>query len=129
MLYSLGYRCFTLCSDWTKFHRKLVTLQEIFQRNGYTTSFIDQAFKKFLDRLHIIKPTLVTVEKKLLRLVLPYLGPTSLQVRTKIRNAMKGTLNCCKLQVIFKSRRKLSNMFRFKDRVAYDLVSGVRYGL
>ena len=37
----------------------------------------------------------------------------SLQVGTKIRNAMKSTLNCCKLQVIFKSERTLSNIFRF----------------
>ena len=59
--------------------------------------------------------------------VLPYLGPISLQVRIKIRNAMKSTLNCCKLQVIFKSERKLSNMFRFKDRVPYDLVPGAVY--
>ena len=35
MFYTLIYRCFTLCSDWTKFHRELVTLKEIFQRNGY----------------------------------------------------------------------------------------------
>ena len=42
------------------------------------------------------KPTLAIVEKKPLRLVLPYLGPISL-------NAMKNTLNCCKLQVICKS--------------------------
>ena len=40
---------------------------------------------------------------------------------------MKSTLNCCKLQVIFKNERKLSNVFRFKDRVPYDLVSGVVY--
>ena len=40
---------------------------------------------------------------------------------------MKNTLNHCKLQVIFKNERKLSNMFRFKDRVPYDLVSGVVY--
>ena len=40
---------------------------------------------------------------------------------------MKSTLNCCKLQVIFKSERKLSNMFRFKDGVSYNLVSGVVY--
>ena len=127
MLYTLIYRCFTLCSDWSKFHRELVTLKEIFQRNGYPKSFIDKCFKKFLDRLHIIKPTSATVEKKALRLVLPYLGLISLQVRTKIRNAMKSTLNCCKLQVIFKNERKLSNVFRFKDRVSYDLVSGVVY--
>ena len=58
-------------------------LKEIFQRNGYPKSFIDKCFKKFLDRLHIVRPTSATVEKKALRLVLPYLGPISLQVRTK----------------------------------------------
>ena len=122
MLYTLVYRCFTLCSDWSKFHRELVTLKEIFQRNGYPKSFIDKCFKKFLDRLHIIKPTSATVEKKALRLVLPYLGLISLQVRTKTRNTMKNTLNSCKFQFIFKNEGKLSNMFRFKDRVLYDLV-------
>ena len=86
-----------------------------------------KCFEKFLDRLHIIKPISATMEKKALRLILPYLKPISLQVRTKIRNAMKSTLNCCKLQVIFKNERKLSNMFRFKDCVPYDLVSGVVY--
>ena len=75
-----------------------------------------------MDRLHIIKPILETVRKNPLRLVLPYLGLIALQVITKIRNAMKDTLNCCKLQIIFKSKRKLSNMFRFKDWVPYDLV-------
>ena len=77
--------------------------------------------------LHIIKHTLVTIEKKPLRLSLPYLGPVSLQVRTKIRNAMISILNCSKLQVTFKSKRKLCNMFRFIDCVPYDLVSGVVY--
>ena len=91
MLYTLVYRCFTLCSDWSKFHRELVTLKEIFQRNGYPKSFIDKCFKKFLDRLHIIKSSSETVEKKALCLVFPYLGPISLQVRTKIRNAMKNS--------------------------------------
>ena len=127
MLYTLVYRYFTLCSDWSKFHRELMALKEIFQRNGYPKLFTDKCFKKLLDRLDIIKPTSATVGKKALRLVLPYLGLISLQVRTKIRNAMKNTLNCCKLQFIFKNERKLSNMFRFKDWVPYALVSGVVY--
>ena len=84
-------------------------------------------FFKFLNRLHIIKPTSATVENKALRLVLPYLGPISLQVRTKIRNAMKNTLKCCKLKVIFKNERNLSNMFKFRDHVPYDLVSVAVY--
>ena len=40
---------------------------------------------------------------------------------------MKSATNCCKLQVIFKSERNLSNMFRYKDSAPYDLVSDVVY--
>ena len=90
------------------------------QGNGYPKSFIDKCFTKFLERLHIIKPTTATVKKNALRFVLPYLGQISLQGRTKIRNSVKSTLNHCKLLVTFKYERKF-------DRVPYDLVSGVVY--
>ena len=40
---------------------------------------------------------------------------------------MKSTLNCCILQIIFENERKISNMFRFKDHVPYDLVLGAFY--
>ena len=109
-------------SDWARVHREFVVLKEIFQKNSYQISFIDNSFKKFLNNSHIVKPTLVTVEKKPLLLILPYLGTISLQVRTKIRCTMKGTLNCCKLQVIFRCETKLSNMFRLKDCVRCKLV-------
>ena len=36
-------------------------------------------------------------------------------------------MNSCKLQIVFKSQRKLSNVFHFKDRLPFDLVSGVVY--
>ena len=78
-------------------------------------------------KLPIIKPISATVEKKALLLVSPYSRPISLQLRTKLRNAMKNTLNHCKLHVIFKYERKFSNMFRLKDRVPYNLVPGVVY--
>ena len=51
----------------------------------------------------------------------------SLQTRTKLRKSFKNILNCCKLQIVFKSQRKLANVFRFKDRLPFDLVSGVVY--
>ena len=65
------------------------------------------------------------MEKKPLPLVLVYLEPISLQVRKKIRKAMKNTLNCCKLQIIFKGESEFPNKFRFNDRILNDLVSGV----
>ena len=43
------------------------------------------------------------------------------------RKSLKDLLNSCKLQTVFKSQRKLSNIFRFKDHLPSDLVSGVVY--
>ena len=60
-------------------------------------------------------------------LSLSYLGEISLQTRTKLRKSFKGLLNSCKLQFVFKSQRKLLNVFRFKDRLPSDLVPGVAY--
>ena len=49
--------------------------------------------------------------KKRLFLVLTYLGPLSLQTRTKLRKSLKVILNCCKLQIVFKSENKLGTLF------------------
>ena len=80
-----------------------------------------------INKLVIKQPQVTTVEKKTLILPLPYQGDISLQTRTKLRKSFKDILNCCKLQIVFKSQRKLAYVFRFKDRLPFDLVSGVAY--
>ena len=80
-----------------------------------------------INKLVVKRPQVTAVEKKTLILSLPYLGDISLQTRTKLRKSFKGVLNCCKLQIVFKSQKKLANVFRFKDRLPFDLVSGVVY--
>ena len=70
---------------------------------------------------------MITGPKKTLILVVPYLGPLWLDTRTKLREALKGILNCCKLQIVFKSRNKLAKAFRFKDPIPKELTSGVVY--
>ena len=72
-------------------------------------------------------PQVTKVEKKFLILPLPYLGDVSLQTRTKSRKSFKGILNCCKLQIVFKSQRKFANVLWFKNCLPFDLVSGVVY--
>ena len=81
----------------------------------------------FLDNKYRVREKVITVPKKTLFLVLPYLGPLSLQTRTKLRKSLKGILNCCKLQIVFKSQNKLAKAFRFKDRIPKELTSGVVY--
>ena len=40
LLHTLLYRCFRICSDWTKFHLELVKLIDVFKSNGYPENFI-----------------------------------------------------------------------------------------
>ena len=77
--------------------------------------------------MHVVKETTLTVEKKSLVLVLPYLGSISLQTTTKLKKSSKNILNCCKLQIVFKNKTRLGNNFHFKDQIPKDLTSGVVY--
>ena len=45
----------------------------------------------------------------------------------KIQKVPKRTLGGCKIQIVFKNQINLSNVFRFKDRLPYVLVSSVAY--
>ena len=47
--------------------------------------------------------------------------------RTKLKQALKGVLNCCKLEIVFKCQTRLSNSFRYKDPIPKYLISGVVY--
>ena len=53
MIYTLAYRCFKICSDWTKFHEELNFLKHVFLKKGYPLSFIDKCFKMVINKLVI----------------------------------------------------------------------------
>ena len=40
-VYTLAYRCFRICSSWTKLHNELVCLKKTFVKNGYPEDFIN----------------------------------------------------------------------------------------
>ena len=84
-----------------------------------------------MDNIHIVKETTLTVEKKPLVLVLPYLGSISLQTRTKLKKSLKNILNCCKLQIVFKIR--LDEATTFISRIRFPkillLVSFINFNM
>ena len=110
MIYTLAYRYFKICSVWTKFHAELNFLKHVVLKNWYHLSFFDKCFKMVIKKLVIKHPQVTTVEMKTLILYLPYLWDVSLQTRTKLKKSFQGILNSCKLQIIFKSQRKLANV-------------------
>ena len=76
-------------------------------------TLLTNVLKKLLNNVHFVKENVPTVEKKRLPQVFLYLGITSLQTRTKLKQALKGDLNCYKLEIAFKCQTKLSNSFRY----------------
>ena len=125
MIYTLGYRCFKICSSWTLFHNELQQLKQIFWKMTTPNYLIDNCFKKFVENIYVIKQKVPTREKKNLIPVLPSLGAVSLQTQTKLQNALKRVLNCCQLRAIFKFQNRLSSVFRFNDQIPKELTSGV----
>ena len=85
-------------------NQQLILLKRnMIQTNVYPENFIDRCFKLFVNRIHILKERVSIVEKRSVRLFLPYLETVSLQARTKLQKSIKVVLNCCKLQIILKS--------------------------
>ena len=80
-----------------------------------------------MDNIHVVKETILTVEKKPFVLVLPYLGSIFLETRTKLKKSLKNLLICCKFQIVFKNKTRLSNNFHFKDWIPKDLKPCVVY--
>ena len=82
---------------------------------------------QFMDNIHVVKETTLSVEKKPLVLFLLYLGSVSLQTRTKLKKSFKIILNCCNLQRVFRNKIRLGNKFHFQDGTPEDLTSGAVY--
>ena len=83
LTYTLLHRWFCLVSD-IKFHFEIEKLKEILLSNGYSNKFIGKCISKFMNKLYIKKPVMVTVLKKQLYLVLPFIGKMSALIKSRL---------------------------------------------
>ena len=127
LIWSLSFRAFSLCSIFELFHQEILKLKDIFKRNGYHTSFINNCVKRFLDKVFIKKNTFLTASKKQLVCVLPFIGKKSLQLRSRFIKSIQGNLQFCSLKVVFQSPCKLRSLFHFKDTLDKKIRSDLVY--
>ena len=123
LVYTLLHRCFCLVSDMSKFHFEIEKLKEILLSNGYSNKFIDKCISKFMNKLYIKKPVMLTVPKKQLYLVLPYMGKMSALVKSRLARSLYKRFPFCKVRVVFKTSNCLRNYFSSKDVVPEPLRS------
>ena len=58
---------------------------------------------------------------------MPFLGTTSWRTKNSLIRSFREHLPFSKLKIIFKSSRRLSSCFSFKDKIPKSLMSGVIY--
>ena len=127
LVFTMLFRTFSIFSDFSRFHTAVIHLKEILRKNAFPIKLVDNCIKNFLNKKFLNTPVTLTGEKKELLIVLPYLGNLSLALRTRLQNSINKNLPFCKIKVIFKSTTRLSNFFRFKDKVPFNLRSNVVY--
>ena len=108
---------FSIVFDFSRFHAEVIHLKEILRESAFPIKLVDNCIKNFLNKNFLNTPVTLTVKKKELFIVLPYLGNLSLALRTLF----------CKIKVLFESTTPLSNFFRFKDKVPFNLRSNAVY--
>ena len=123
LVHTLLYRSFSICFSNEKFHEEIVLLKEVFKKNKYPQFFIDKCIKKYLNKLFVPKRIIHTVDKKQVLLVLPFLGPLSFEIRSRLQKCLKNYIPYCSLKVVHQSKSRISNLFHFKDVVNTKLSS------
>ena len=127
LISTLLYRAFMISSTYQLLHEEIEKLKKIFSKNGYPSKFVDKCIYKFFDKLYEKKVVCSTVPKKELTIILPFLGTTSFKVKNELIKTIKKNVPLCTLKIVYKTSRRLSSCFMFKDQFPKSLMSGVIY--
>ena len=127
LIYTLMFRYFKLSSSYDIFHAELEKLKTLLKQNGYPRRFLDHCFRIFLNKISHppVKP--LTAPRLLLSLVLPFTGNHGLQIRQQVTKLLSSAYPHLQIRIAFRPVSRLSNFFRFKDRLPLKLRSHVVY--
>ena len=127
LISTLLYRAYMISSSFESVHAEVENLKRIFGKNGYPSKFVDKCILRFFDKIYEKRLPVHTVPKKELMMVLPFLGTTSWNVKNNIIRSFRKIVPFANLKVVFKTQRRLSSCFNFKDKFPKALMSGVIY--
>ena len=103
-------------------------LKEIFAKNAYPTKVVDLIISQFLTTKYQDRIPSYDVPKKVVTVVLPYLGSMSKIIQDKLRNSLKSpSFNCCDVRIVYRISSRMSHYMRFKERHHKDLDSSFIY--
>ena len=127
LISTLLFRAYSITSSYGSLHEEVENLKKIFARNGYSAKFIDRSIFNFFNKIYEKRTPVSTVPKKEFTMVLPFLGTTSWKVKNTLIRSFQEIAPFSKLKIVFKTSKRLSSCFAFKDKIPKSLMSGVIY--
>ena len=118
---------FNICSSYETFHHQLEAARRMFILNGFPCHMFDRCVRTFLNKVFQPKLPVHTVPKKIIYFCLPFTGTHSLQIRTQINRLCRAAFPHLDIRFVFRSTKRLSTFFSFKDKIPKALKSGVVY--
>ena len=104
---TLLYRCYILCSNWSRIDEEIKTIKSFMLKNGYPASMLDCIISKFLNKLHTKKQLSAQVTKKQFQIVLPHLGTFTRRLEKKVKSSLQQHLPEFKLVFIYRAATRL----------------------
>ena len=89
--------------------------------------FVDKCIFQFFNKLYEQRTPISTVPRMEFMMVLPFLGTTSVKVKNNLVRSFRQIIPFSKLEIVFKTSKRLSACFTFKDKFPKSLMSGVIY--
>ena len=128
LIFTLLFQIFSIVSDFSKFHEELNYLKNVLKKISFSSTLVDKCIKIFLNKQFSQKILEHTVPKKELCIVLPYLGMSSICLRTCLQKSINSNISFCKIKVIFKSPTQLflGSKIRFLRIYALTLFISLR---
>ena len=132
LISSLMFRIFHLCSNWSIIHDEIKNLRIFLLNNHYPQNFIDSSICKILEKLILRSKSKNDKKdsdnnKKEYVICLPFLGQKTIILKKRLKSLFSSLYPNVKLKTIFKSGAKLSNIFSYKDKTPYMILSLVLY--
>ena len=124
---TLLYRAFMICSSFQSLHKEIENLKKIFSKNGYPSKLVDRCIFNFFNKQYEEKIAVDTVPKKEVVMILPFLGTTSWKTKNDLMRTFRKIIPFCNVKIVYKTTRRLSSCFTFKDKFPKSLMSGVIY--
>ena len=92
VIFTLLFRIFSIVSDFSKFHEEVNYLKNVLKKNYFHSALVDKCNKIFLNKQFSQKILEHSVHKKELFTVLPYLGLSSLCLRTRLQKSINSNI-------------------------------------